>query len=212
MVGSLLCVRPQVHPQYHKGKEWQDHPVSSRKSSILWFWIFNSLLSVGYKRHLPLGQVQKSCDLSKPEIYPSSMSAMGPNHSVGIHLSSTMLRAPRILWDRTQATRLTWPELVVAQDNLLHTVTPQSIWDRGLGPSWTWISGPLIHLTPSDRKLRPPWVCVFPHSVTNSRVVPPLFLVSPGPSGTILLLRLNPSTGGALTTETQPEEPEMGCL
>lgn len=63
----------------------------------------------------------------KSEIYPRSMSAMGLNHSVGLPLWSKMLHVPRILWDRTQATRLTWSELVVAQDNLLDTVTPQSI-------------------------------------------------------------------------------------
>lgn len=67
---------------------------------------------------------------------------------------------------------------------------------------------------PIGQKLsRPPprRVCVFPYSVTDSRVVPPLFSESPCPSGTILLLRLNPATGGALTTETQPEEPEMAA-
>lgn len=105
---------------------------------------------------------------------------------------------------------------MIAQDNLLHTVAPQCIRDTGLGPklSLGGSQGRLIRLTPSDRKLgRPPTprVCVFPYSVTDSRVVPPLFSESPCPSGAILRLRLNPSTGGALTTETQPEEPEMAA-
>lgn len=65
--------------------------------------------------------------------------------------------------------------------------------------------------TESSGLPHPSRACGFPHSVPDSRVVPPQFSESPCPSGTILLLRLNPSTGEALTTETQPGEPETAA-
>lgn len=123
----------------------------------------------------------------KSAICSRSLSAMGPNHSVGLPLSGTMLHAPRLLWERTRATRLTWPELVIAQDNVLHTVAP-TIHLR----HWAWAQAEpgsrglsFASPPPTESSGIPPSVCVFPPSVIDSRVVPSLLLESPCPSGTI---------------------------
>lgn len=107
---------------------------------------------------------------------------------------------------------LTWPELVIA-----HIPWPHNPSDTGLGPKLSLGLGSSHSLHPIRQKAQdhpppppPPrlWVPAFR---ADSRVVLPLFSESPSPSGTILLLRLNPSTGGALTTKTQPEEPETAA-